>query len=281
MWFSTDRWCLEMEPVVICAVAAAGLLGLFLVVFAWVMLTGVAPKPLKRCITRRCVRGICLRGHNRLSWGEGSVSCVVDDAVYIGALPKLPEQLDALRKDHRVSAVVTLNEAWELPFYLAIAGIMDKKVAKPRGVLHGTSEDEEQLSSVSWCHLPTVDFNAPSLSDIRTGVEWMKDHTAAGHRVYVHCNAGRGRSAVIVICYLMATTGCTSAEAYELLSAKRRIATLTALCGTRPQWRAVKAYERHLSKAAGQPVGPDGTASGDGAGARKLAKGNNKVFPAP
>ena len=265
----------------ICVVAAAGLLGLFLVIFAWVMLTGVAPKPLKRCITRRCVRGICLRGHNRLAWDEGSVSCVVENAVYIGALPKLPEQLDALRKDHRVSAVVTLNEVWELPFYLAIGGIMGKKVAKPRGVLHGTSEDDVQLSAVSWCHVPTVDFNAPSLSDIRTAVEWMKDHTAAGHRVFVHCNAGRGRSAVIVICYLMATTGCTSAEAYELLSAKRRIAALTAMCGTRPQWRAVKAYERHLLTSGSRLVGPGGTASGDGGGDRKPAKGTNKVFPAP
>ena len=95
------------------------------------MLTGVAPKPLKRCIVRYCVRGIFLRRDNKLPWDENSVSCVVDDQVYMGALPKLPEQLAVLRKDHRVSALVTLNEVWEMPFYLAIAGIMDKKVAKP------------------------------------------------------------------------------------------------------------------------------------------------------
>jgi hypothetical protein len=271
-----------MEPLAICAIAAAGLLGLFVLVFAWVMVIGAAPKPLKRCIVRYCVRGICKRRDNSLTWDEKSVTCVVDDQVYMGALPKLPEQLAALRKDHRVSALVTLNEVWEMPFYLAIAGIMDKKVAKPRGVLHGTTEGDDQLSAVSWCHLPTVDFNAPSLSDIRNGVEWMKDHTAAGHSVYVHCNAGRGRSAVIVICYLMATTGCTSAEAYALLSAKRSIAKLTALCGTRPQWRAVKAYEKFLGKQPGGQLGPDGLVSaGPSRGEQKLARGSNKVFPAP
>lgn len=273
---------LAMEPLVICAIAASGLLGLFVLVFAWVMLTGAAPKPLKRCIVRYCVRGICKRRDNSLTWDEKSVTCVVDDQIYMGALPKLPEQLAALRKDHRVSALVTLNEVWEMPFYLAIAGIMDKKVAKPRGILHGTSEAEDQLSAVSWCHLPTVDFNAPSLSDICNGVEWMKDHTAAGHSVYVHCNAGRGRSAVIVICYMMATTGCTSAEAYEMLAAKRRIAKLTALCGTRPQWRAVKAYEKFLGKQRDDQQAP-GSAVSAGAigGEQKPAKGTNKVFPAP
>jgi hypothetical protein len=275
-----------MEPLVICAVATGGLVGLFFVVLAWVMLTGVAPKRLKRFLVRYCVRGICLRTHNTLPWDESSVTCVVDEQVYMGMIPKQPEQLAALRKDQRVSALVTLNEVWEMPFYLAIAGIMEKNVAKPRGVLHGTSEEEDQLSSVSWCHLPTVDFNAPSLADIRKGVEWMQDHTAAGHSVYVHCNAGRGRSAVIVLCYLMATTGCTSREAYDLLASKRRIANLPTMCGTRPQWRAVKGYEKFLAKTREQPpVTADLTASQEGAAGVGLVpavgRRANKVVPAP
>lgn len=274
-----------MQSPAIFAIAAACLLGLFIIVFAWVMLVGLAPKPLKRCIARYCIRGIFLRRDNRLLWDEKSVSCVIEEQVFIGGLPKLPEHLASLRKHQRVSALVTLNEVWEMPFYLAIAGIMDKKVAKPRGVLHCTSEDEDQLSTVSWCHLPTVDFSAPSLDDIRKGVEWMQDHTAAGHSVYVHCNAGRGRSAVLVICYLMATTGCTPVEAYELLSTKRPIAKLTTLCGTRPQWRAVRAYEKFLAKTGGQMPVSDAVAS-QGAAAMVSPKsvpgtGINKVLPAP
>ena len=114
---------MAMEPLVICAVATGGLVGLFFVVLAWVMLTGVAPKRLKRFLVRYCVRGVCLRTHNTLPWDESSVTCVVDEQVYMGMIPKQPEQLAALRKDQRVSALVTLNEVWEMPFYLAIAGI--------------------------------------------------------------------------------------------------------------------------------------------------------------
>jgi hypothetical protein len=92
-----------MEPLVICAVATGGLVGLFFVVLAWVMLTGVAPKRLKRFLVRYCVRGVCLRTHNTLPWDESSVTCVVDEQVYMGMIPKQPEQLAALRKDKRRS----------------------------------------------------------------------------------------------------------------------------------------------------------------------------------
>lgn len=68
------------------------------------------------------------------------------------------------------------------------------------------------------------------------GVAWItKQIEEADSRVYVHCNAGRGRSAVVVLCYLMSTHGWTAEEAFEFVLAKRQIAKLTALCGTRPQ----------------------------------------------
>lgn len=272
-----------MELLATVALAAVAAAALFFIVFGWVSLTSVAPRALKRCLVRYCVRGICKRADNSLPWDEAAVSCVVDDAIYMGRMPKQPEHLVALRKDHRVSALVTMNETWELPFYLAIAGIMDKPVAKPHGVLHGTDPEEDQLSTVSFLHLPTVDFHAPSQADIKKGVAWMQDHTAAGHSVYVHCNAGRGRSAVVVLCYLMATMNCSAAEAYALVQTKRNIADLTALCGTRPQWRAIKAYEKHLAKTR-EPRSAALNASKEGAagvGLPAKRKGSSKVAPEP
>lgn len=52
--------------------------------------------------------------------------------------------------------------------------------------------------------LPTPDFVAsPSQEFINQGVSFILKHRQQQHSVYVHCKAGRTRSATIVACYLM------------------------------------------------------------------------------
>ena len=99
-------------------------------------------------------------------------------------------------------------------------------------------------SEYNFCFLPTPDYCAPSHDDISRGVKWIQEHQAAGQTVYVHCNAGRGRSAVIVLCFLIANKGISSDEALEYLRSKRGVSNLKRCCGTRPQWRSVLKYER-------------------------------------
>jgi atypical dual specificity phosphatase len=69
--------------------------------------------------------------------------------------------------------------------------------------------------------LPTIDFTPPTLEDIRRGVEFIRHHRAQGKGVYVHCKAGRGRSATLVLCWLMEEHGCSPAEAQALMAARR------------------------------------------------------------
>lgn len=66
--------------------------------------------------------------------------------------------------------------------------------------------------------LPTVDFNPPSLADIQRGVDFLDRKTAAGEKVYVHCKAGRARSATIVLCWLVHSRGMSpeTAQAHLL-----------------------------------------------------------------
>jgi atypical dual specificity phosphatase len=52
-------------------------------------------------------------------------------------------------------------------------------------------------------HIPTVDYTAPSLADVERAVAFMAEAAARRERVYVHCKAGRGRSATVVLCYLV------------------------------------------------------------------------------
>ena len=46
-------------------------------------------------------------------------------------------------------------------------------------------------------------FFAPSRLQITAALEMIDRHKKMNHSVYVHCKAGRGRSASVVACYLI------------------------------------------------------------------------------
>ena len=118
----------------------------------------------------------------------------IDDQVLLGALPSAGDavKLRALG----IGAVLNLCEEY----------------AGPEAAY--ASLGLEQL------RVRTVDFTAPTLEDIARGLAFMQRNIAAGKKVYVHCKAGRGRSATVVACYLIGK-GMTPAEAQGLLNAKR------------------------------------------------------------
>lgn len=52
--------------------------------------------------------------------------------------------------------------------------------------------------------LPTVDFNnAPKYDELKQGVKFIKQFDSKKKSCYVHCKAGRGRSATLIACYLI------------------------------------------------------------------------------
>lgn len=66
-------------------------------------------------------------------------------------------------------------------------------------------------------HLPTIDFTPPTLEDVQLGVEFIRQHAESGKTVYVHCKAGRARSATIVACWLISSRGISPDEAQQIL----------------------------------------------------------------
>lgn len=119
----------------------------------------------------------------------------VDEHVILGALP-LRRDVPRMAADG-VKAVVNTCEEYAGPVAeYAAAGI-------------------EQL------HIPTTDFHPPSTDDVRRAVEFMQRHVERGETVYVHCKAGRARSATVVLCWLIAHRGLTAAEGQRLLLEKR------------------------------------------------------------
>jgi len=193
----------------------------------WIPLTGWAPKRVKQSWTKLMRMTKC---GDKYEWSWSKVA----DQLYIGTLPRFKEDLIELRDKEGVFSVVTMNEEWEIEL--------------------GKS-DVEALGMANLI-MATPDYSAPPLADVQAAVAWALEATDRGEGVYVHCNAGRGRSAIVVLCILMSRFGWDALEAYDHVSSKRRVVKLPSLCETKPQWRVVREYERWLESqhTAGQVV---------------------------
>jgi atypical dual specificity phosphatase len=69
--------------------------------------------------------------------------------------------------------------------------------------------------------IPTTDFNPPSLTQIDQAVDFITEAISRQEGVYVHCKAGRARSATVVLCYLMRQHGIDPLTAQQTIQAKR------------------------------------------------------------
>lgn len=150
--------------------------------------------------------------------------------ILLGTVPRADKELRELYK-HGVRAVVSLNQLWEPQC--------------PGGVAAACAR-----TGLAHLSLPTPDYSSPSQRDIRRAVDFIDEHVKRGENVYVHCNAGRGRSAVCVLAYMMRARGLTALQAYTEVAAYRRITPLpTRLCGLpRPQWKALLRYQKALAR---------------------------------
>lgn len=144
----------------------------------------------------------------------------VDDRVIIGALPWVSIKNELIEKEN-VKRVVSMNENFELD-------LLQRWFVNGK---HWTN------SNVKFLQLQTQDiFEAPTQDKLKSGVDFiMSSHT--GDSVYVHCKAGRTRSATLVCCYLMKRNHWTPEKAYELLAERRPQVALHE-----PQWQALRQF---------------------------------------
>ena len=144
--------------------------------------------------------------------------------VLLGRIPRGEHDMLALQRAG-VAAVVSLSEDWEI----------DEQEWTSNMV---------QRANMQWLRVPTPDFSAPTLLDLLVAVVFLlkfalrapaaerespglgMDPRGYGRAVYVHCNRGRSRSALVVICYLMARFGWQQGDAVEYVRAARAEITL-------------------------------------------------------
>ncbi|MEL6104506.1 MAG: phosphatidylglycerophosphatase and protein-tyrosine phosphatase 1 family protein [Planctomycetota bacterium] len=111
----------------------------------------------------------------------------IDDHVIVGAFP-FARDVAGLRAEG-VRAVVNTCEEYSGP--------------KSQYDRHGI----EQL------HIPTTDFTHPGLGDVEAAVEFIQKYKLQNDSVYIHCKAGRARSATIAMCWLIKYRGMSIDEA--------------------------------------------------------------------
>ena len=125
----------------------------------------------------------------------------IDNRIVLGALPLHKKAKQIVEKEN-IGGVITLNENYETRFLCATT---------------------EQWNSMNVKHLkiPTVDFNnAPTMGQIHAALRFIDDVDDA-KSVYVHCKAGRSRSSVVVLCYVMAKYGHTVKNSIDMVKQKR------------------------------------------------------------
>lgn len=141
----------------------------------------------------------------------------VDECVLVGSLPS---RRDLVRlRDLGVGGVVNLCQEF--------AGYLDTLEALAL----------EQL------HLPTLDYHSPSEEHVLHGLTFIARHKLAGARTYVHCKAGRGRSATLAVCWLMAERGIAADQAYSIVRAARP--HIDRRIVSRPVVRAIERRVQH------------------------------------
>ena len=119
----------------------------------------------------------------------------VDDQVMVGAFPFWFD-VPALAQQGVEAVVNTCNE-------------------------YGGPVKQYQQYGIEQLRVPTIDFTAPSLESVTKGVAFITEHVEQGHNVYIHCKAGRGRSATVALCWLMAYRGLKPWQAQQQLLDKR------------------------------------------------------------
>ena len=121
----------------------------------------------------------------------------IDDHCLLGALPMKRNYLQIVR-DENIKAVLTMNQDHEL--------------------VHSISKAEWQSIGVEQMQIAVEDYvGVADTSQLEKAVSFIEHHKSRNQCVYVHCKAGRYRSALVVACYLIKDRGMRPEQAVELL----------------------------------------------------------------
>eukprot|EP01129_Flabellula_baltica_P010747 TRINITY_DN4578_c0_g1_i1.p1 TRINITY_DN4578_c0_g1~~TRINITY_DN4578_c0_g1_i1.p1 ORF type:complete len:394 (-),score=77.46 TRINITY_DN4578_c0_g1_i1:32-1213(-) len=189
---------------------------------------GVEPVSLKRSALEYQGGLLFNRGMNTVNDGWHWWDAIEEfhgATLFLGALPiKSDERNDAkFLSECEIKAVLSLVLAFE--------------IQEGDGFSPVSKEDWADFG-VTQLHVPTQDFKTLGYDSIQRGVEFIHWNISNGRSTYVHCKAGRGRSALIVMCYLVKYHQMTAEDAYITVKSERQ----QVFEKTDPKWQTLVDY---------------------------------------
>lgn len=86
----------------------------------------------------------------------------------------------------------------------------------------------QNLALARYCHLPTIDDDAPTLEHLQEGVQFIQQVISEGGKVYIHCAGGIGRAPTMAAAYFI-SQGHTLDEAITLIQKSRPFISITPI----------------------------------------------------
>lgn len=141
----------------------------------------------------------------------------IDDNIYLGAMPlknkgHIDKLTDLAKSEGKKLAILSVLEPWEMQ-------------REPLLISPVTPKDWQE-KKVEQKTIAATDFVPPTLTQLEEGVRFIQNKVKEGKKVYIHCKAGRGRSATTLACYYMIQNNCPPPKAIEFIEKKRPIVTL-------------------------------------------------------
>lgn len=159
-------------------------------------------------------------------------------AIYLGALPLKPGtlrwqdgQIYKELKSKGIKGILTVTESFENH----ILGYMHSAITPADWRKRGFNQ----------LQISVVDHETMTLDEMEEGVAYIESHVNEGQSIYVHCMAGKSRSFLMVMGYLMKNEGMTSAEAYRFIK-QRRIQS--GFSSDSPKWQTAFEFEKKHRK---------------------------------
>lgn len=112
----------------------------------------------------------------------------ITDDLFLGRLPLKNNNDDLKLQQAGIGAVLSCLEKFE---------------NHSAGLLTPVTPQDWNALKIAHCQVETPDFYPLSENSFKKGVEFIETQIKHGKKVYVHCKAGRGRSAAVVLAYLI------------------------------------------------------------------------------
>lgn len=131
----------------------------------------------------------------------------ITEHIVLGALPLKNRHHGKKIHALGVQSILSVVERFEIKTKTFFSSPVQESDWKKRGLVRKIVE--------------TKDFLPMDIESFDESINFLHSEILANRKVYIHCKAGRGRSASVVIAYLMKIEGKSYDEAYRLVKGKR------------------------------------------------------------